>query len=308
MAANLLGRYIWEVNELLKSRHGLTIEELSDRYSRYCNLSDGNKLVRKTWYEHRQQIGAQFGIWIECDKRTNRYYIANPEDMNSSELQQWLLNSFAVGNVLSNSKALHGRILCEDIPSGFEFLTDIITAMKGNSIIEITYQGFWHDEPSTFKVKPYCLKIFKQRWYLVANNVAFEGIRIYGLDRIVNLAITNDKFKLPKDFDASELFDSSYGIIIGTEEKVEHIEIKVYNGQVQYFRSLPLHHSQRETKSTDDYSVFEYDLKPTFDFIQELLSHGPDIEVMEPESLRQKMIDLIKEMSCVYLISDEKKK
>ena len=125
-------------------------------------------------------------------------------------------------------------------------------------------------------------------------------LRTYALDRIDDMEITDKKFKMPKGFDAQELYDTVYGIILDNDKKVERIEINVYNGQADYFRSLPLHQSQRELSSNKDCTVFEYYLKPTYDFIQELLSHGPDVEVIHPQSLRQQMKHWIKDMSELY--------
>lgn len=292
MAANLLARYIWEINELHRSRHGLTSEELNERWED-CWLYDGKPIIRKTWYEHRQQIGVQFGIDIECDKRTNRYFIANRDEVGRSDLQNWLLNSFAVGNMLMQGKDLKGRILYEDIPSGYEYLTDIIQAMRESKIVSVTYQSFWSDEPATFELKPYCLKVFKQRWYLIAGNVAFEGVRVYGLDRIQDFEITGSKFTMPKDFDAGEFFEPYYGVSVGNEQP-QRIRIKVYNGQVSYFRSLPIHDSQVEVEGTADYSVFEYYVVPTYEFKHELLSHGDDVEVLEPVELRNEIKETLR--------------
>lgn len=292
MAANLLARYIWEINELHRSRHGLTSEELNARWED-CWLYDGKPIIRKTWYEHRQQIGVQFGIDIECDKRTNRYFIANRDEVGRPDLQNWLLNSFAVGNMLMQGRDLKGRILYENIPSGYEYLTDIIQAMREGKIISITYQSFWSDEPATFELKPYCLKVFKQRWYLVAGNVAFEGMRIYALDRIQGFEITSRKFAMPKGFDAKELFEPYYGISL-SNEKAERIRIKVFNNQTGYFRSLPLHESQVEVEEADGYSIFEYYVVPTYEFKHELLSHGDDVEILEPVRLRNEIKETLR--------------
>lgn len=259
MAANLIARYIWEVNALAKARHGLSLEELNEQW-RDCYLYDDKDIVRKTWWEHRNQIGLQFGIDIEYDKPNKRYFIKSRNEINRPAIQEWMLNSFAVGNMLLQGKDLRGRILCEHIPSGYEYLTEIITARSS----------------------------------------AHEELRTYALDRIQDLHISNQKFKMPKDFDAEEMYEDAYGIVIGKKEKVERIEINVYNNQAKYFRSLPLHSSQREIETSDCCSVFEYYLKPTYDFIQELLSHGPDVEVIHPNSLRQLMKQRIEEMTELY--------
>lgn len=287
MAANLIGRYIWEISELRRSRHGLTLNELNERWER-SSLYDGREIIRKTWYSHREQIASQFGIIIECDKRTNRYYIAYEDTIGRPDIQNWLLNSFAVGNMLMQGKDLKGRISYERIPSGYDYLTDIIEAMRENRIISISYQSYWKDEPSEFELMPYALKVFKQRWYLVGANVAFEGIRIYGLDRIKNIEITQHKFKMPKNFDVEELFEPYYGVSL-VDGEVEKVRIKVYDNQAKYFRSLKLHESQEEIKTTPEYSIFEYHIKPTFEFEQELLSHGESLEVLEPADLRERI-------------------
>lgn len=91
--------------------------------------------------------------------------------------------------------------------------------------------------------------MFKQRWYLIAYTLDKEGLRTYALDRIQDLHVSNQKFKIPKGFDVEEMFATAYSIVIGQEEKVERVEINVYNNQADYFRSLPLHPSQREIET-----------------------------------------------------------
>lgn len=300
MAANLIARYIWEVNTVAHSRHGLTLEELNEKWENCDRLYDGKPIVRKTWFEHRRQIENQFGIVIKADKRTNKYNIVYRDEINKPELQEWLLNSFSVGNMLLEGKDLKGRILCEKIPSGYEYLTEIIEAMRENQIVSITYQSFNRPEPSTFELMPYAVRVFKQRWYLVGGNVSFDGTWIYALDRIQDLEITNKKFRLPRGFDAEELFDNVYGSTLAVGKKAERVVINVYEKQADYFRSLPLHRSQHELSSTPDRTVFEYYLTPTYEFVQEMLSHGPCVEVVKPQWLRDIMKQWISRMADLY--------
>lgn len=172
--------------------------------------------------------------------------------------------------------------------------------MRESKCLTYTYQSFWGEEAKTVTAEPYLIKVFKQRWYLIAHTAEHEGLRTYALNRIQDLTISDRKFKMPKDFDAEDMFATAYGIVVREAEKAERIEIIVYNNQAKYLRSLPLHHSQREIETTDDYSVFEYYLKPTYDFVQELLLHGPDVEVVQPSSLRQLMKQRIEEMAELY--------
>lgn len=197
MAANLIARYIWEVNTLAKTRHGLSLDELNEQWQD-SYLYDGKEIVRKTWWEHRNQISLQFGINIEYNNQTKRYFIKSRNEINRPAVQEWMLNSFAVGNMLLIGKDLRDRILCESIPSGYEYLTNIIQAMRENKVLALTYQSFWENEIKEVTAEPYFIKVFKQRWYLIAHVPDHENLRTYALDRIQELAITEQKFKLTK--------------------------------------------------------------------------------------------------------------
>ena len=76
--------------------------------------------------------------------------------------------------------------------------------------------------------------------------------------------------------------------------------VRAHKWMPNYLRTLPLHHSQREQASTEHYADFSYDIRPTSDFIGELLRHADGIEVLEPLELRQKVEHLLNEMLKRY--------
>ena len=241
-----------------------------------------------------------FDINIECDKKNGYvYYIEDSDDLKRSGVRSWLMNTFAVNNLINESHKLKNIILFAHIPSGQQFLTPIIEAMRDNLTVEVAYQNYWHDKPHTFEVQPYCVKVFKQRWYVVGNS-AKEEIRIYSLDRVKSLQITENRFTLPTDFDGEEYFINSFGI--SNYGKAEFVTIKVFNGDKKnrYLESLPLHHSQELIEQTEDYTVFRYFIKPTCDFRQELLSHGAEVEVISPLWFREEIIAIINEQKSNY--------
>ena len=154
--------------------------------------------------------------------------------------------------------------------------------MRDGVTITVTYQNFWRGKAWTFEIEPYCVKVFKQRWYMVAHSPSDDRVRIYSLDRIKSLVPAKNKFKLPETFDAQAYFYNSFGIIADEDHQPEMVDVKVFGLQTQYFRALPLHHSQQEISTTENSAVFRYFIKPTYDLRQELLSHGAEIEVLSP--------------------------
>lgn len=299
MAENLFNRYIWLVDTIYRAKK-ISFEDINERW-KCTEMSDGEDLPLRTFHNHRKAIEEMFDINIECNKRGGYlYYIENAEEMEKGGIRSWLLNTFAVNNLINESHYLKQRILFEDIPSGREYLTPIIEAMRDSKNITITYQSFDDNKEHTFSLSPYCVKIFKQRWYVIAYNDYFDTIRIYALDRIHNIRIMDEKFDYPSDFDPQAFFGQSFGIIVDEECKPETVRIKAFGNKCKYLRALPLHHSQKEIETSDNYAVFEYLIRPTYDFYQELLMHACDIEVLSPKAVRDNMKSFIEEMSRQY--------
>lgn len=288
MAKDLFNRYIWLVDTIYRA-DGITFEEINEKWLRN-SMSEGLDLPLKTFHNHRKAIEDMFDINIVCDKRGGyKYYIENADDMEKGGVRTWLLNTFAVNNLINESHHLKRRIVFEQIPSGQNFLTPVIEAMRDGMSIEIKYKSFWRQDEYTTEVEPYFVKVFKQRWYLIARNKIKDAIRIYALDRIHALSQTGNAFVMPKDFSPEEYFYNSFGIISQDNCPPEIVELKVYGTQKEYFRTLPLHHSQEEVENADGYSIFRYYLSPTYDFIQEILSHGCELEVLSPQHLRDEV-------------------
>ncbi len=292
-AAMLFNRYVWLVDTIYRAGR-ITFEEINERWQRSSLNETGEELPLKTFHNHKNAIQQMFDINIECNRKDGYlYYIEHAEDMERGGVRTWLLNTFAVNHLINESHHLKRRILFEEIPSGQRFLTQIIEAMRDNRTLEMSYQSFWNDTPRTFEVAPYCVKVFHQRWYVVACSTSDDRLRIYALDRIRELRTSEHLFILPDDFDPQAYFANSFGIAVDESYKPEQVRVRVSGIQRLYLRTLPLHASQQETEITNDSSVFEFYLRPTLDFQQELLTHAANtdgqIEVLKPQWLREQM-------------------
>lgn len=293
MAKNFFKRYIWLV-DLINRRKYVSFKEISEAWMRSPLNETGDPLSERTFFNHKDAIAVMFGIEILND-RSLGFYIGR-SDVGSDETSDWMLHTLCLNNVLHENADMKDRILMEKVPSSERFLTDIISAMRDFRVISLCYQSFRHPEPFCFNVRPYCVKYFKQRWYLLGDSDL--GLRIYSLDRFVDMEELEEHFEIPKGFDAEEYFGNYFGVIIG--EEPEDVKIRVVPDQVKYFRTLPMHGSQRETVQEDGSSVFSYHIAPTFDFVQEILSHGADVEVLEPAELRESIADIIAGMASRY--------
>ena len=298
MAKNLLGKYVWLV-ETIYNAGLITFEEINQKW--LDEDMDVTPIPLRTFHKWRIAAEEMFGLVIDCERKGGyHYYIGNAREVRDGGLRSWLLSTISVSNLLLDSQQLKDRIILEDIPSGQHYLPKIIEAMRSNTVITITYQSYWREESNTFDVYPYCVKLFRQRWYLVALSPYYDKVMIYSLDRIFGLQKKNEKFTMPDDFAPTEFFQNYYGVIAGTKGDPETVKIKISAGQANYLRSLKLHATQDEVERTDEYSIFSYRLRAEYDFIMELLSKGEDVEVLEPVWLRNEMAGIVKRMWDKY--------
>lgn len=297
MTDRLFVKYFWLINTIYEARK-ISFEAIAHKWDN-ASVNDLQQPLRlRTFHNHRNAILMQFGIVIECDKKTNHYYIANPDALKKDSINQWLLDSFSVSNTLMSNRNLADRILLETIPSGRHHLDVITSAMQESCQIQIDYEDFFGCRYDDLLIEPYCLKMFKRRWYVLAYVPSMDIVRRFGLDRIQDIKLTNKTFNYPKDFSPESFFHDFYGVIHDTEPTT--IRLKAYREKSNYLRSLPLHHSQQEIETGEDYAIFEYRIAPTFDFVQEILLHGDQLEVLSPTSFREHVASVIQRMSNFY--------
>ena len=299
MTGNLLHKYLWLVDTIYRS-DGITFEQINDRWLRN-DLSEGLELPKRTFHKWRAAVEDLFGLIIDCERKNGyRFFIRNKEILSSHSLTGWLFNTLSTGYKIERHKAIKDRIILEDIFTGDELFSTVLDSLRSNTRLLITYKSFSRDKETTFEAEPYCLRMFNQRWYLVARSIDFENPRIYALDRVVNLRPTNHSFAYPAEFSAEDFFAASYGIIVDETMEAESVELKVHVSHVGYMRSLPLHRSQQETKQAAEYSIFQLRLAPTFDFEQKILSMGEYVEVLSPEWFRKRIVNRVNKMKEQY--------
>ncbi len=292
-------QYVWLL-ETLRRYSKLSLDEINDLWLRN-EMSEGQPMARSTFNYHRRNIEEMFDINIECDSKDGyRYYIENGDSLDANNVQNYLLETLSVSNALSQTKDIRNRIVLEKIPMGQQYLSSIVKALKENIVISIQYQAFRRDVPSKpFLIEPYCLKVFSQRWYILARHATHNteldqdfvddfdySLRVFALDRIASLELTDENFLFYSKFSPDDFFRYSYGIYTSHIEEAREIVVRVYGEDREYLRTCPIHDSQEEVMATSGYTDYKFFLKPTYDFVQKLLSYGANIEVRLPLDFR----------------------
>ena len=296
----LFKEYIWLVNTIYSAKR-ISFAEINEKWLR-AEMSEGIPLSRTTFNRHKDAIEDIFGIYIDCDRKDGyRYFIGNEEVLHEDSVQNWMLSTLTVNNLISESMGLQRRIVLENIPSNGEMLERVLRAMNEGKKILVRYRRYQATEAKTFTLSPYCIKLFRQRWYLLGR---FDdgGFAMFSFDRMEDIIVSEETFKMDPDFDASEFFGECYGVVIGDGSKPVRIVLRAFGLERYYLRDLPLHHTQKELPCDEkqDFADFELIVRPTTDFKGQLLSRGAWLKVLEPQWLADEMRQWHEDSAKIY--------
>lgn len=277
-----------------------TFKEIEKHLDQESEIQEYNlKISVRTLQRDIEDIRSLYQIHIEYNFSKRKYFILEQEH---EELKDRMLEAFDTFNVLNSSLGFSTYIDFESRKSkGLANFYGLLHAIKNRQQLSFNYKRHWDAQASQRMVEPYLLKEFKNLWYLIAKDIAKHEIRIYGLDRILDIQLSKKKFVYPGKFKPSEYFKNSFGIIASDDNtSVQTIILSFDAHQGKYIKSLPLHSSQEIIKDNDEELLVQLKLYITFDFEMELLSYGPSLEVIKPQILRDSIKQKLKQALNYY--------
>lgn len=207
-------------------------------------------------------------------------------------------------SVSVNRKALQDQgVMHLDTPpeyKGLEWIPEIAEAIRTRNVIRIRYQSFERKTPREYRLEPYHLREYNNRFYLFARNAKDPrpGVRTFGLDRILDIWPTYDHFA-ERDFDETSYFRNAIGITV-PEGKPEKIVLSFTPHQGQYVKAQPLHWSQRIVRDDDRELRVELDLVVNYELMMLLLSYGAGLRILAPRGLVSRFTEEARAMLARY--------
>lgn len=307
--------YSWLIG-LLDSAH-LTFEEIADEWKEARANQNNDVLDKRTFHRYRENIQSQFGISVECDKSDGYRYYVKRDPVDDDDVTEWMLSTLRLAS-LGDMLKYHNKVMLDTPPYNTEYLDDILAAIDKHYLLKFKYVSGFGAE-SDMVLAPAFVRYYKQRWYVVGVKVGDckfsqtdnkvderKLIRCLPFDRISFLKMICEKHplspKMKKFLTPENYYEDCFGIYRIEDVPVENIRIRAFYPEYNYIEEVPLHESQQKVKESKDGMYREYTLtvRPSRDFLQELLWHGRNIIVLKPESLKQEVIGILKDMAQSY--------
>jgi predicted DNA-binding transcriptional regulator YafY len=285
-------------------RYTLLIEKI--RRGAYPSFKDlkaylfdhGFEVSNRTIQRDIEQIRFEFGIEIAYDRYKNGYYL---DVENSLDIESF----FGFLEVVNTAELLTESL--QDTKNGLkhiafdtggglkgiDHLKPLLKAIKEQRKITFTHFNFHTEKSKPYRLKPYLLKEYQNRWYVVGLVGNSKEFRTFGIDRIEDLKLLTDTFQPDHHLDPNDRFRQTIGLVY-SERPPERIVLSFTPKQGNYIKTLPLHSSQHILLDNKQECRIALTVAPNYELIQEIMKHGDTVKVVEPQWLANDIKAILK--------------
>lgn len=264
-------------------KHAPTFAQIQEELHQH-----GFELSARTLQRDIEQIRVELGLEVTYDRDSNTYHLPPARDGRHSVMP--LLERAVLGELLAGSgtdlRSAADHVIMErnGTLQGLQHWGALLRAIRERRWVEIAYHRFQKEEGRDFRMRPFLLKEYGGRWYVLGLADGYANPISLGLDRITSVTLTQKRFAAA-DRPKVEAF---YAHIIGVDAspgKVERVVLRFTPLQAKYVKALPMHPSQKVVKEDKDSTVIELLVQPNRELHNELLAMGEGVRVLEPASL-----------------------
>jgi predicted DNA-binding transcriptional regulator YafY len=185
--------------------------------------------------------------------------------------------------------------------TGKENIGVLYDAIINKQVLEIQYHPFKRDDSMQIILHPYFLKQYNNRWFLFGGNSNTTSITTIALDRIEEVRSVSIEYCPNTLINFEEYFDDVIGVSVPNEGIALKILLKIEAESWPYIKTKPIHGSQKIKEQNSDFTIIELLLVPNYELEALIFSHADRIEVLQPESLRQRIKDRIINLNEKYI-------
>ena len=297
-------RYIMRMNE---NGYHPRMEEIQ-RHCTYFEEGREEPIHYNTIHNYIRELESLVGIVIRHDKQKGYYIEGLSEWSRHSKRVLYLFDMLWLQSVYDHYGVLRDYILFEPLPDGVKYVPDVMMAILNRHPVMIEYRKPDTGEKKTYRLEPLGLRQFQNRFYVIADNKAWEQPKNFGFHAMQDVTVDYGERFIRQPFSISEYYRDFPGTWVNHSRPAIDVKLRVTRRYWSDFvQNPPIHHSIRkvEEKEGTPWTDFVIHVVPMRDFVQTLLRYAPDIRVLEPATLRNHIIERLEASLAAYSSLEE---
>lgn len=179
--------------------------------------------------------------------------------------------------------------------AGLRYLKPMFLAIKNKDVLKVTFQGFNDDTSTEYIFHPFVLKQYNQRWFVFGYNET-QDIDYWSIpldDRLLDFEVQKELVIKENTMDWESFFNEMVGVrkqsLTQEEPLAEMVVLEFTPSRLQYFKTKPIHPYWDEFVEEEKENQVFFDTVINLELVQQILSYGKDVKVIEPEGLIELM-------------------
>lgn len=231
----------------------------------------------------------------ELSYRNGEGYCLNEYDPEDSGNLFLLINTFGyLTKHLKDLKTLGQFVhLSKNSFRGQELIPELLKCCMDQKSVRFEYTKYQDHVPVKVILDPYQLRENNGRWYIVGAKHLEVGkaLRVYGLDRIQALEITQKKFKRLNHLNPDDYFTIRMGIGIEDSDTPVEIMLEADAEQWNWIESHPWHSTQKLIEKKEKIVLFSLFVVPNMELRREILAWSPHVRILSPLYLKKQHLE-----------------
>lgn len=163
--------------------------------------------------------------------------------------------------------------------------------------LHFQYHGRGRDELTERTVSPQRLVHYRENWYLDAWDHGKRALRTFAIDRIREAELDEQAAKDISEERMNTYFAASYGIFSGPSQ---HTAVLRFSPERARWVAEEHWHPEQKGYFKDRHYLLELPYSDDRELILDILRYGPDVEVLKPKALRDKVLELLLQAGQQY--------
>ena len=140
-------------------------------------------------------------------------------------------------------------------------------------------------------VHPYHIMPYVRSWQLIAHCERREAVLMFKVDRIQEATLLDERYRIPADFDSEAYMGAAWGAMRGEAGKPVDVVLRFGPEAGRWVTEEYWHSSQQAEEQPDGSMLFKLHIAVTPEFVNWLLYYGSRVEVLEPQELRERVVE-----------------
>lgn len=265
-----------------------------DDQGRYC--IPRSKLIS----EIKLNLHEALTLYLAGRKTSRQTRFHQPHTVNAVEKLAATLRQPMTERLLKSAEQLTKQ---EKNPEKIKIIETITQAWVEQRKVRIEYQALGNEGLTRHTINPYIIEpsIWSDSVYVIAQSDFNDRVFAFKMDRILSAFLSGETYEIPESFNDEQLLKHAWGIWYGDQDPIT-VKLRFSPAVTRRVKESIWHPLEKVEDTEDGGYIWSVEIAEPREMLPWIRGWGADCEVLEPEGLRNEIIQHVRDLATQYRV------